>query len=46
MWSIVNLSIQDGSVLPTRVGANPQLSIYGLAHRFALGLVRYLALRW
>jgi len=39
-WSIDNLSIHDGSVLPTSVGANPQLSIYGLAHRFSVGLVQ------
>lgn len=42
-WSIDNLSIHDGSVLPTSVGANPQLSIYGLAHRFSVALVRDLA---
>jgi choline dehydrogenase-like flavoprotein len=41
-WSIPNLSIHDGSVLPTSVGANPQLSIYGLAHRFTTGLIRSL----
>lgn len=41
-WSIDNLSIHDGSVLPTSVGANPQLSIYGLAHQFSLGLVQEL----
>jgi len=42
-WSIANLSIHDGSVLPTSVGANPQLSIYGLAHRFSLGLAQHLS---
>lgn len=41
-WSLKNLSIHDGSVLPTSVGANPQLSIYGLAHRFSVGLVQHL----
>ncbi|KGM40202.1 GMC family oxidoreductase [Aquabacterium sp. NJ1] len=41
-WTIGNLSIHDGSVLPTSVGANPQLSIYGLAHRFSVGLVQRL----
>jgi choline dehydrogenase-like flavoprotein len=44
-WTIGNLSIHDGSVLPTSVGANPQLSIYGLAHRFTLGLVQHLTQR-
>lgn len=38
-WSIKNLSIHDGSVLPTSVGANPQLTIYGLAHRFTSELI-------
>ncbi|MBM7070830.1 GMC family oxidoreductase [Shewanella sp. 202IG2-18] len=28
-----NLSVMDGSVFPTSVGANPQLSIYGMAMR-------------
>ncbi len=41
-WSIPNLSIHDGSVLPTSVGANPQLTIYGLAHRFSTGLAERL----
>lgn len=26
-----NLSIHDGSLFPTSIGANPQLSIYGIA---------------
>lgn len=30
-----NLSIHDGSVFPTSLGANPQLSIYGLTARNA-----------
>ena len=30
-----NLSIHDGSVFPTSIGANPQLSIYGLVARNA-----------
>jgi len=41
-WSLKNLSIHDGSVLPTSVGANPQLSIYGLAHHFSVGLTKRL----
>ena len=35
---LANLSIHDGSIFPTSLGANPQLSIYGLAARFAAGL--------
>ena len=34
-----NLSVFDGSVFPTSVGANPQLSIYGLTARHASRLV-------
>lgn len=32
------LSIMDGSVFPTSIGANPQLSIYGIVARNASGL--------
>ena len=35
---IENLSVIDGSVFPTSIGANPQLSIYGLAWRNAAKL--------
>ena len=34
-WQIANLSVHDGSVFPTSIGANPQLSIYGLTARSA-----------
>jgi len=34
-FQIANLSIHDGSVFPTSIGANPQLSIYGLVARNA-----------
>jgi len=37
-----NLSIHDGSLFPTSVGANPQLSIYGIVNRLAQGLVQRL----
>jgi choline dehydrogenase-like flavoprotein len=37
-----NLSVIDGSVFPTSVGANPQLSIYALAARAATALARSL----
>ncbi len=32
-FQIDNLTVCDGSVFPTSIGANPQLSIYGLAAR-------------
>jgi choline dehydrogenase-like flavoprotein len=38
-WQIENLSIHDGSLFPTSIGANPQLSIYGIVNRLAQGLV-------
>jgi hypothetical protein len=41
-WQLANLSVHDGSVFPTSIGANPQLSIYGLVNRFAQGLARQL----
>ena len=41
-WQIENLSIQDGSLFPTSIGANPQLSIYGIVNRLAQGLVKRL----
>lgn len=37
-----NLTVVDGSVFPTSVGANPQLSIFGQAARITTGLVREL----
>ena len=41
-WQIENLSVHDGSLFPTSVGANPQLSIYGIANRLAQGLAQRL----
>jgi choline dehydrogenase-like flavoprotein len=41
-WQIDNLSIHDGSLFPTSIGANPQLSIYGIANRLAQGLAKRL----
>ena len=35
---IANLSVHDGSLFPTSLGANPQLSIYAIAARLAAGL--------
>jgi len=37
-WQVENLSIHDGSIFPTSIGANPQLSIYGTVNRLAQGL--------
>lgn len=41
-WQLENLSIHDGSLFPTSVGANPQLSIYGITNRLAQALARRL----
>lgn len=37
-----NLSIHDGSLFPTSIGANPQLSIYALSAKLSAGLVQRL----
>ncbi|WP_397450477.1 GMC family oxidoreductase N-terminal domain-containing protein [Pseudomonas sp. NA-150] len=37
-----NLSIHDGSLFPTSIGANPQLSVYGLTAQLATALVQRL----
>ncbi|HSI61379.1 MAG TPA: GMC family oxidoreductase [Ideonella sp.] len=42
-WQIDNLSVHDGSVFPTSIGANPQLSIYGLVNRMATALAKRLS---
>ncbi|WP_374580952.1 GMC family oxidoreductase N-terminal domain-containing protein [Pseudoduganella sp.] len=39
---ISNLSVHDGSLFPTSIGANPQLSIYGITARLASGLAQRL----
>ena len=41
-WQIENLSIHDGSLFPTSVGANPQLSVYGIVNRLAQRLAHRL----
>jgi choline dehydrogenase-like flavoprotein len=41
-WQLENLSIHDGSLFPTSIGANPQLSIYGITNRLAQGLAKRL----
>jgi choline dehydrogenase-like flavoprotein len=42
-WQVENLSVHDGSIFPTSIGANPQLSIYGIVNRLATQLARRLA---
>ncbi len=37
-----NVSVHDGSLFPTSIGANPQLSIYGITARLASGLAQAL----
>jgi choline dehydrogenase len=39
---LANLSVMDGSVFPTSIGANPQLSIYGLVAQNATALAKQL----
>jgi choline dehydrogenase-like flavoprotein len=41
-WQLENLSIHDGSLFPTSIGANPQLSIYGLVNKLAAQLAKRL----
>jgi choline dehydrogenase-like flavoprotein len=40
---VANLSVHDGSLFPTSLGANPQLSIYAFAARMASELARELS---
>jgi choline dehydrogenase-like flavoprotein len=42
-WQLDNLSIHDGSIFPTSIGANPQLSIYGNINRLAQALAKRLS---
>lgn len=42
-WQLENLSVHDGSLFPTSIGANPQLSIYGLVNKLATQLARQLS---
>jgi choline dehydrogenase-like flavoprotein len=44
-WQLANLSVHDGSMFPTSIGANPQLSIYALAARNATLLSQRLGRR-
>ena len=42
---VENLYVFDGSLFPTSIGANPQLSIYGIVARLATDLAQALAPR-
>ncbi|CAD5374062.1 GMC family oxidoreductase [Rubrivivax sp. A210] len=42
-WQLANVSVHDGSFFPTSIGANPQLSIYGLVNMLATRLARTLS---
>jgi hypothetical protein len=42
-WQVDNLSVHDGSLFPTSIGANPQLSVYGLANKLATQLASELS---
>jgi choline dehydrogenase-like flavoprotein len=42
-WQLDNLSVHDGSLFPTSIGANPQLSVYGLTTLLATQLARQLS---
>ena len=41
-WQLDNVSVHDGSIFPTSIGANPQLSVYGFATMLATRLAREL----
>jgi choline dehydrogenase-like flavoprotein len=41
-WQVENLSVHDGSLFPTSLGANPQLTIYAFAARSATALAEAL----
>ncbi|MFY9514541.1 MAG: GMC family oxidoreductase [Rubrivivax sp.] len=42
-WQLDGLSVHDGSLFPTSIGANPQLSVYALAAKLATLLARQLS---
>jgi choline dehydrogenase-like flavoprotein len=41
-WQVDNLSVHDGSIFPTSIGANPQLSIYGITNKLSTQLAKRL----
>ena len=45
LLQVDNLSVHDGSLFPTSIGANPQLSIYGLVNKLATQLAKRLSAR-
>jgi choline dehydrogenase-like flavoprotein len=44
-WQLENLSVHDGSLFPTSIGANPQESIYGLTALLSTRLAERLGAR-
>jgi choline dehydrogenase-like flavoprotein len=42
-WQLENLSVHDGSLFPTSIGTNPQLTIYALAAMCASKLAKDLS---
>jgi choline dehydrogenase-like flavoprotein len=42
-WQLSNVSVHDGSVFPTSIGANPQLSIYATTARLSIQLAKRLS---
>jgi choline dehydrogenase-like flavoprotein len=42
-WQLSNVSVHDGSIFPTSIGANPQLSIYGATTRLSIQLAKRLS---
>lgn len=40
---LANLSVHDGSLFPTSIGANPQLSVYAISAKLAAGLTQRLS---
>jgi choline dehydrogenase-like flavoprotein len=42
-WQLDNLSVHDGSLFPTGIGTNPQLTIYGIVSKLATRLARDLS---
>ncbi len=41
-FGLSNVSVHDGSIFPTSIGANPQLSIYGIVARLSANLAQQL----
>jgi choline dehydrogenase-like flavoprotein len=41
-FGLANVSVHDGSIFPTSIGANPQLSIYGIVSRLSAKLAQQL----